>query len=335
MKKGKDGRYTKTVTINGKRYYIKGRSQAEINRKYDTLLEEKHKGTLFIDGSVTLEEYLGRFMEIKKPNISHNTYQMYHYAALKLEPIKDYPLSKITHTDLQMLLNSLSDTPNQQRKVKILLHQLFKMAVSDKAIIYNPAESLTVTPYQKHDRRALNVAERQALLSAELSPSDRLFVDLLYYCGLRKGEALALRRSDIDFRNATLNITKNLDLKAHAVKPPKTKTSIRTVPIPLPLLKELKDCPMIDYFFLNANGELHTVNSYRRMWDRIMKAADIDITAHYLRHNYCTMLAENGIDMKVAQRYLGHADITTTMNIYAHVTDEKERMERQKVMNMF
>jgi len=335
MKKGKDGRYRKCVTIAGKRYDIRGKTQAEVNRKYDELLEKKHDGSLFMDDNIYLGDYVKKFLEVKKPTVTNATFKMYCDCVERLKPLFDYPLCKITHTDLQTLLNGLSDVPNTQRKVRLTMNQIFEMAVTDRVILYNPAVKLVVTPYRKEQKRALTEKERQAVKNAKLSAHDRLFLDCLYYLGLRKSEALALKRSDFDIKEGVVTIKRSLDIKAQEIKSTKSISGERTIPVPLPLINELRTYPEFDYLFRNSNGDLHTEGSYKRLWNRIIKATGVNLSAHYYRHNYCTVLAENGVDIKIAQRYLGHADFQTTMNIYAHVTDEKESATRQLVKNLF
>ena len=125
------------------------------------------------------------------------------------------------------------------------------------------------------------------------------------------------------------------------MKSTKTAAGARYVPIPAELQKQLD--MKSRYFFHVENGRMLSMTKMRRMWHSFQRACDIAagaelyrnaiikhafdpaITPHYLRHTYCSNLRRQGVDLKTAQYLMGHADISTTANIYSHVTEEDVR----------
>lgn len=168
---------------------------------------------------------------------------------------------------------------------------------------------------------------------------------IMLYAGLRRGECMALNWEDIDLDKRIIKVRKSLQFfhNQSSLKPPKTKAGIRDVPIPdilMPVLIELKKpcgvvCP-------SAKGVLMSETAYQRAWYSYMvylnecaggrtasgprKAvwAMEQFTAHQLRHTYATMLFDAGVDVKSAQKFLGHSNIEVTLDIYTHLTKFKE-----------
>ncbi len=174
-------------------------------------------------------------------------------------------------------------------------------------------------------------AEIKAIEMADLDAEERLFISLLYYCGLRRGEALALGRGDIDLKRGVLTVNHSLAFIGNkgVLKEPKTEKSHRDIPIP-PELKELLQEFKYDLYLFMKRGNFFTQSAYTKMWARILKKINEaarsqgigkiqGLTAHIFRHNYASLLYKQGIDVKTAQKLLGHSTIAVTMDIYTHL----------------
>ena len=168
---------------------------------------------------------------------------------------------------------------------------------------------------------------------------------IMLYAGLRIGEVLALEWTDIDLEARTITVSKARTLFKNqaSVKSPKTKAGIRVVPIPEILYDVLHSvrkkqglvCPDI-------NGKLMSLNAQKNAWNAFINHLNecaggkkgsgprkpvmvIDrITPHMLRHTYATMLFDAGVDVKSAQKFLGHSDIEVTLEVYTHLSKFKE-----------
>ncbi len=195
-------------------------------------------------------------------------------------------------------------------------------------------------------RRALTDEEIRLISDTWRGHNLGIMAMLMLYAGLRKGEAAALRWEDIDFDARLIHITKAVrSLKNKVtIKAPKTNAGVRDIPIPKILLDALQAYRKESgYICTSAKGKFLTDSSYKRQWDsyrhylnvcaggqngagRYIHRIDVidNITAHMLRHTYATMLFDAGVDVKSAQRFLGHEDIEVTLSIYTHLTKFKE-----------
>ena len=179
---------------------------------------------------------------------------------------------------------------------------------------------------------------------------DGLLLAILFYTGLRRGEVLGLRWSDVDFTACTLHVERDIDFVIGTVGSVKTASSVRTVPIPDPLMAMLQKHRQIGsgYVIRAARTDsFWTQSTFSRHWRsiqtellRIDPSIENDtvgsiLTPHYFRHNYASILYRTGVDVLSAQRYLGHTDPATTMRIYTHLADETEMKDAEKVRKAF
>ena len=280
-KKRADGRKESTITINGKRYHVYGYTDAEIEEQKRALIRADENRSLYIDQYTTFQEYAERWLELVRPNLSIRTIEMYEDAVRKLAAlIGERVLARLTRDDLQIALNTQANHPRTQEIWYITLKQICDSAVDNDLIYKNPTKGLTRVSYKAQEKRALTDTEVKAIRSGCLDPEEQLYVDILYYCGLRREEALALSIYDINRRKWTMQIHNVLVLKSDDTSVlkecPKTPAGDRGLPIPQPLqaslgrrLDSLKGTP---YLFTRrkASGGLHTKSSYRRMWERIV-----------------------------------------------------------------
>ncbi|MBR6609848.1 MAG: site-specific integrase [Oscillospiraceae bacterium] len=195
-------------------------------------------------------------------------------------------------------------------------------------------------------RRALTEIEQQRILETEHQV--KLPAMIMMFSGLRLGEALALHWDDIDFDNATISVNKTLvfdeNNKGAITSGGKTKNAIRYVYIPpilVDYLKQEKAKSQTELICVKADGKPHTKTSWKKRWDSYIlelnlkygygnklnrhngriKATQLPLkierfTAHFLRHTYATMLYLQGVDAVTAKQIMGHADVSTTINIY-------------------
>ncbi len=160
--------------------------------------------------------------------------------------------------------------------------------------------------------------------------SKMIGVFLCLYSGLRIGELLALQWSDIDFKKGTLSVSKSCHdgKNGRVVDEPKTRSSVRTIPLPkqlLPMLKIAKknsDSP----FVVSSGGKPVSVRSYQRSFELMLKKLGIPHRGfHSLRHTFATRALECGMDVKTLSEILGHKDPSITLKRYVHSLMEHKR----------
>lgn len=338
-------KYKKQVALgyddqgNRLRAWVYGNTLAELNNS----INEAKKAVTRNPSEVTFGRYAQKWLETYKANKSTNTTAMYRSAVDKCAHIRALKMKDIRKTDLQMIINSNYTMPRTCQKIALTLKQIFSAAVEDGIIDSSPAEKLEIPAYKAKEKRSLTNTEREAVKTAELADRDRLFLDLLYYCGLRRGEALALTRSDFDFKHLLLCVNKSIAFDKNTPIMKDTKTHVtRYVPIPEQKAKEWKSI-LSDMSF--DVFEKPTLSCVRRMWERIQKAINVKmcgtcnisvlhLTPHMVRHDYATRLYYvPGISTKKKAEILGHSERLFT-ELYSHLDDERENMKQfQNAMN--
>ncbi|WP_077389500.1 tyrosine-type recombinase/integrase [Mobilibacterium timonense] len=216
----------------------------------------------------------------------------------------------------------------------------FKQGVIDK----NPALMIDRPKKSKSGRSAkagMNFYTKEELeqflhLCEERLPLQwYVFFRLLAYSGLRRGEAIALKWEDIDFRKRTIRITKTVthgEQGAYISDTPKTDKSNRVIMLDdktLQLIHSLK-CKS-EYVFPNSKGSFTTPSMVIRMMHRAVDGTDLRyISPHGLRHTHCSLLFSAGVSIPEVQDRLGHTDVKTTIDVYNHVyqSDKAEALNR-------
>lgn len=151
---------------------------------------------------------------------------------------------------------------------------------------------------------------------------------LCFYTGLRIGELLALTWNDIDFDRKTMSINKSVFYTkingkyGTVIDTPKTKHSIRVIPLPkqiLDKLKEIKKSSKSKYVLTTRDNKMMNVRTYQRTFERILKKLNVTVkNFHSLRHTFATRAIEMGMDVKTLSEILGHKNPVVTLTRYTH-----------------
>lgn len=328
MKKRKDGRYQKMVTLSdGRRKMVYGRTIAETNQAADALRDQDRAG-LIVGDSTTVNEWAKTWITTYKAGLRSNTIAMYRnaYNVHILPYLATIRLKDIRPVHIQKVMNAVADmSESTQHKVLITMRQLFTTARQNGLILSDPTDGVKTTPHAKPQKKThLTLAEQEALMASLSDPRARCFVGLCLYCGLRREEALGLQWGDIQGDKLTVNRSMAfVGTLVDTSQELKNKSSHRTVPIPQPLQAILSETPHLGlYVVTRASGEPMTQSGFRRMWDIVRREAPCEVRAHMLRHSYATNLYRAGIDLKTAQYLLGHSSIEMTANVYTHLAKE-------------
>lgn len=247
-------------------------------------------------------------------------------------------LKDITPLEVQEQMNQWHKQFAKASTIMNYAGLVFDYALRLQLIDINPTKIIRkpVTKKKVKEDKDLNFYDKEELkifmATAEKSNNFRAYVffRLLAFTGIRQGEALALKFSDIDFTNKTLNINKAVSRKETGlyIQTPKTPSSIRRISLDdktLQLLKKFKDGKDEESLIFTSatNGILSS--SKPRKWlltilDSIQEKDFKRISIHGFRHTHASLLFEAGASIKDVQYRLGHSDIQTTMDIYTHVT---------------
>ena len=329
-----DGQKEKIMTIDGKRVAFRAKKEADVYKKIREYEAAKESGPLFTD---VAEQWHTEHWE----SLSPTTQQGYKFP---YDEIKEYftddRIKEITHKDINTYIKQLPKSYARKTCTNRLniLNMIFKYAVVEDIISDNPCSYITIPKgHGSKKRRAPTTDEIEKIkksidIEYKSFPVGFLAVFLLY-TGCRKGEALALTFGDLDLRNMRIHVTKSVYFVNNEgkIKKPKTEAGIREIIIPNYLLTLLPSGGKSEYIFCRVPGELMKKDFFDKAWDSWRKQTGLDLTAHQLRHGYATLLHEADVDVKDAQDLLGHADASTTQNIYTEVSARRKTAVAQKI----
>lgn len=291
-------------------------------------------------------ELAAKWLQTRKNKVSYSQFKNLRCYINHLNRyIGSAAVEDIKPIDIDSLLDSLTDcNPNTGRPasrqtlvdVRSTAQRIFEYGLDLELITRNPARGREVSRYApRRYRRALTTTEQGLIISTPHRARVGALVMML--AGLRRGELIPLTWDDIYLDGLKISVTKSAECKngnRFEVKPG-TKTAWgRMVDITLDLalvLQEAKKTATSKYVCPRSNGQMHTLISWRRMWSSYITALKRspgaeetsieEITAHYLRHTYATLLYLSGVDVLTASKLLGHANVKTTITIYTHLDE--------------
>ncbi len=269
-------------------------------------------------------------------------------------PVTRENIIDITSNDIQNYFNALKDySTSTIKKIAEQFSQAFELAVNRGYLFRNPMCDV-VKPKSTKDKkvvRALEIEEQQALTdyltSIPISQEPYKVAYLIQmYLGLRIGEVLALKSTDINLQKNLLLVNKTLtrdkDNKVIMGKATKTYAGIREVPIPsfirndiinqMKLAENNKDKQL----FLDTNGNYVRPTTANDKLKALLKRLGIEnISSHSLRHTYGTRCVEAGMRAVALQRLMGHTDVSVTLNTYTSVFNKYKESELEKVNDYY
>lgn len=246
----------------------------------------------------------------------------------------------------QMIISNYKNSTIKM--VRTTMKILFEDAVDNEIIVRNPVtKSVKCTQGKKSEEKtALTVNEQIAFLKSAKDSSYFLQYSFVLQTGIRIGELVALKWSDIDFENRILRISRTTNQidGEWIVGTPKSKAGEREIPLTneaISILNKIKEnrksndvvpIQYHDFVFTSKKGTPIDNASYNSALRKICEKAEIPhISMHTLRHTFATRCIEAGMQPKVLQSILGHSSIDTTMDIYVHVMEDTKSRQMESV----
>ena len=346
----KDGRkwvfYTYIPTLSGKRK--KYTSKAYRTKQEALAAESKFAttmGYLNENKDMTFKELYTAYYSYQEDKVKSTTLKTYRdrirYMKL-LDNIKlknlDVKYYELWRKEINKLDIATAYKNDIQKFIKIVLNWGEKMYGFNFRRFYTKITNFSNPNEIKKEMDFYTLEEFKTFISFEDDIKFKCLYETLYYCGLRRGEARALTWEDIDFNNKELRVNKNIaqiggeNSKKYSITTPKTKSSIRTIPIAETLLNDLKmlyeDNKNIYSFknnwFVFGNNDPITNWQVRNRKNLICEKANLkQIRIHDFRHSCASLLINNGANITMVAKYLGHAKIDETLNTYSHMFRNK------------
>lgn len=331
-----DGLYEKVLTIDGKRVAFRAKKEKDVFLKIAAYEEKREKGLTF---SEVAEMWFDDHWETLSPTTQKSYKSIYQEL---VDWFGDMYIAEIKHKDVGKYIKQLPRSYARKTCSNRLtvLSRICKFAISEDFIDVNPCECVTIPDYHgSHKRRAPTSAEtdkvRKSIDLMYKSFPVGFYVVFVLYTGLRRGEALALTFQDVDMESRTISVSKSLYYSTNdgKIKTPKTEAGCREVVLPEFLVPLMPHGKPKDYIFSNGDGKPIKEHFHQEAMEHWQKETGLHLTAHQLRHGYATLLLEAELSAKDRQALLGHADVTTTENIYTEVSDRRRKAVAEKINN--
>jgi integrase len=341
--------YARTTSGARKRVVVYGKTLQEARDGLLKAMQQARSGVPVPDESWKLGAYLDYWLEhVVKHNRRPATYALYEMnIRLYLTPgLGTRRLNRLSVAAVQMFLNQRLEKGDSIRKVQIMrtvLSAALTRAVREELIPRNVARLVELPQWQRATIRPWTADEAKQFLSAARSdPLYPAFVLLILY-GLRRGEALGLRWTDIDFEAGTIQIRQQLQrIQGQLILGPlKTRAGQRDMPL-LDLAREALESqaaqqaahradmgsawPATDLVFTTRTGRPVEPRNFVRSFRRICDSNKLrTIKVHHLRHVVASLLKDLHVPARDAQAILGHSRVSTTLEIYTNVDEPARR----------
>lgn len=250
----------------------------------------------------------------------------------------DRTIASIRTSEVQAWVAGLELAPSTAGVVYGKLAAIFNAATADRIIVRSPCVRIRL-PRSEGAEVVPMSPEQVATMAERVGDRYGAFVVLLAGSGLRPAEGLGLTVDRVNFLKRSLRIDRQLVTvakKAPALAPPKTPTSVRTIPVPQAVLDAL--ALQIERFgtgpdgliFTDAKGDPIRRSALGHQWRRAAaKVGLLGFTPHDLRHYAASVLIDSGASVKAVQRHLGHKSAKTTLDVYGHLWPESEDVTRK------
>lgn len=262
----------------------------------------------------------------------------------------DIPLQDITPRLLQQFYNYKQEQEHLSAKtitnMNLYLHKCLEHAVKEGYLVSNPAASINLPHGERPQIDILSRDELARLVQASYRHRYGIFIRLTLSTGLRIGELLGLRWEDVDFTSGLLCIYAGSRTEI-VIQEPKSKNSIRTIPLFPMALQELSQWKFGQQAERQAAGDAYIDSgmivtnplggyveprTFKDYYNQILEMAGLrHLTFHALRHTFASRALEQGMDSKTLSMLLGHASVSFTLDTYTHVLIEQKK-EGMKLM---
>lgn len=330
-----DGLHETIIRINGKRKAFRGKTDREVWEKVKSYRAECDSGK-----SETFEAVADAWWGEIEPTLEENTKKSYRPAYRRaVEQFGAERVSTITTEELESYIRQFGKTYAKKTVItqRQIIRQILDKAVRTGALKYNPAAAVPLPKKLPQKKRRAPAPEQIAKIKASVNDEFGLFAFLVYYTGLRRGEAEGLRYEDIDRDAKLIHVCRNVYNVSTTpyIKSTKTEAGERTLPL-LDALAVVLPNKKRGYVFSDDGGKTPIPDwKIQRRYEAYQQRTGVSATPHEIRHGYATALHEAGVDYKTAQRLLGHAQLSTTMDIYTDVLDRSVADAAEKMRGSF
>jgi len=327
-------------------------TKKDAEKRLSEILHQLDNGTFMKPSKTTLGEYLGKWLkDYVWPNLAPRTAESYESIVhCHLAPtLGNIPLTQLKPEHLQRYYSEkLSGGPYDGRgglsrttvsHHHTCLHRALKIALKWGLISRNPADAVTAPRPQRSEVHTMNEDDLYTFLEAAKKTPYYMLFYMALFTGMRRSELLALRWCDVDLLLCQVYVTRSLhhlrtgEIVFRAPKTAKGRRMVFLSPSAALLLQEHRDKQEVqramlgiplkddDLIFSDLEGKPLLPDTVSHVWAKLVKRTGLDgIRFHDARHTHASLMLKQGVHPKVVQERLGHATISTTLDLYSHVT---------------
>lgn len=331
-----DSRWVVAVRHNGKRHVRYADSEREAKRMLTALRADVTTGAGVSARPRTVEVVIQEWLAYKKrsPKVSPTSYQRYFDIAKHLYGLHTLTMAELTEDAINRHLDTLS--PATAEAVLSILRSAIDRAIAAGHVQRNVAKLAAAPKREVRAGVALRGSDVRLLLDKSADDPMRPLWALLTGSGLRLGEALGLRWSDLDITARTVRVEGSMrhqDARYRgsgprlALNPPKTSAGRRTAPLAGFAARELDALPRdAVYVFHRHNGKPLNPSTVQRAFDAAVARAGLPkMRVHDCRHTAATLALAGGASLDDVKRMLGHSSIAITSDTYGHLVSERQQ----------
>lgn len=325
----KRGTYYFSVLAGGKRHLRRGFKTRKEAR--DAEVDFLYNFDVVDEDNIKFKELADMYLKWYEKRRKESSYaKIESVVNIHLNPIFENKYIKdINKRDIVKMHNTMLDklSVGSTKKVHTVLSAMLNHAIDMDYLKENVAREVGNVDIKEEKKiNFWTVDEFMDFISHVDDPMYKTLFMTLFYGGLRKGEALALKWKDVDFDNNTINIDKTVYQRK--ITPPKNQSSIRKIKMPqhtMTLLSELRLQSKINYVVFGEFYDHVPETTIDRYYNYYIKQSKVNrIRIHDFRHSHASYLISMGNDIQIVSKRLGHANTSTTYDIYAHLYPNAE-----------
>lgn len=336
LKRRPDGRYC--CVYHGVFFY--GSTEEEALLAREDYKRREAAGEYIAATGYTVRQYAEKWLPLHKSGVSPKCYNDYKKQLDALiDAVGDTKLDSLTVDDAATVWEHFRGySESTIHRARMLYVSLFDTAIENDLCKKNPYRQPHAQPPKGTSGSHRCLTDEEVRLIQTTPHRVQLAALIMLYAGLRRGEVLALTRQDITPDEIIVNKAIRFVGNRPTVESPKTDAGTRRVPILSILRPALQNAPQ-RILIAQKGGEM-TDTAFKRAWDSYNHALTlaaghpVRIRPHDLRHTYCTMLRDAGVDMHQAMLWMGHADEKMILRIYDHVTNTRTQKSISQVETM-
>jgi len=330
-------------------------TQKEANAWRHKMIEQRLQGMVFGGSKVSLSKFLDEWLVVARTSVRPNTFQQYSQVVHQhINPflgeivLKDLRPDHVQSLYTSKLGNGVS--PNTTRMIHAVIHRALNHALKLGLVYRNVADSVTRPKVVRKEMKTLNDYQVRQLIQVAESEQMGLLLWVAVVTGLRQGELLGLKWSDLDWTSRRIQVQRQVQRRKGdglVFCEPKSASGRRVIVLgksTIGKLREHKNSQLkerillgekwqdYDLIFPSPIGTPLDPSNVLKAYKNCLKRAGLpNLRFHDLRHSAATLMLQQGVNPKIVSEHLGHSDISLTLNTYIHVLPpmQEEAAENQ------